>query len=136
MGLKFLLEESNRPEPTLHEELGALGDDDLMEFMNLTTRQTGIDGIVFVSTELGRHGPRVKYFVKPGRDQPSYSISIEEKPRLLSNSLPERVMKRTASSVVDWVRLNKDTLLDFWRNGESWTDDEVTAFKAALKKIS
>ena len=123
-------------EATLDEEIRLLGDDDLMDFRNLTTRQTGIDGIVFVSTELGRHGPRVKYFVKPGRDQPSYSISIEEKPRLLSNSLPERVMNLTASSVMDWVRLNKDSLLDFWRNGESWSDDEVTAFKAALKRIS
>ena len=49
---------------TLQREIQSLGEDDLMEFMNLTSEQTGIDGIVFVSTAMGPHGPRVKYFVK------------------------------------------------------------------------
>ena len=39
-----------------------LGDDDLMDFMNLTSLRTGVSGIVFISTAMGPHGARVKYF--------------------------------------------------------------------------
>ena len=47
-------------EVTLQDEIRSLGDDDGLEFMNLTSQQTGIDGILFVSTAMGPHGPRVK----------------------------------------------------------------------------
>lgn len=53
----------------------------VFEMANLTEAQTGVPGIVYVSTEEGGHGPRVKYSVRAGRSQPSYSISIAERPR-------------------------------------------------------
>jgi hypothetical protein len=66
------VEERKRSEPTLGEELAAFGDDDVVEMTNLQEKDTGIPGVVFISTSMGSHGPRVKYFLKTGRHQPSY----------------------------------------------------------------
>lgn len=116
----------------LAEELAA---EELVEMANLTTAQTGVSGTIFISTLMGGHGPRVKYFVQPGRNQPSFSVLIAEPPRIIANSLPERVLRQRAPDVIRWVTLNKDALLDFWNNGDAWTDPQVTAFKQALKRI-
>jgi hypothetical protein len=135
MTAKQALETRDR-EPTFQEELAVLGDDDLFDMANLTSKQTGIDGIVFISTAVGAHGPRVKYFVKTGRGQPSFSISIAEAPQVLASSLPPRVTNQVAPKVSEWVRLNREALLSFWNDGQYWTVDEVRAFLAGLKKLS
>jgi len=123
MAAKQALEETRDREPTFQEELAVLGDDDLFDTANLTSKETGIEGIVFISTAVGAHGPRVKYFVKTGKGQPSFSISIAEAPQV-------------APKVSEWVRLNRVALLSFWSDGQYWTVDEVSAFLAALKKLS
>ena len=122
-------------ELTLGQELAAFGDDDVVEMTNLQEDVTGIAGIIFISTAMGAHGPRVKYFVKAGRSQPSFSVSISDKPRILANSLPERDLSRASASVIEWVRINKDTLLSFWNEGDSYTIHEVVALVNSLKKI-
>jgi hypothetical protein len=83
-------------EPTYAEEISSLGDDDLFDMVNLTKEDTGIDGVIYVSTAVGAHGPRVKYYLKTRKDQPSFSVSISDQPRVLASSLPDRVMKRVA----------------------------------------
>lgn len=113
-----------------------LREDGVFEMANLTEAQTGVPGIVYVSTEEGGHGPRVKYFVRAGRSQPSYSVSISETPVLLVNSLEQRVVSRTLPLVTEFVRRNRQALLDFWTVGDSWTDPEVSAFKAALQPVA
>jgi hypothetical protein len=135
MRVKTISEESNSPEPTLHEELAALGEDDSMDFMNLTAEDTGIEGIVFISTVLGRHGPRVTYFLKTGRNQPSFSVSIASDPRVLASSLPRPIVAEAAPSVIRWVKLNRGALMNFWQNGTDWTRQEVEEFARALKKL-
>lgn len=129
------LDDLLQPEPTIEQEIAGLGDDDLMDFMNLSTRTTGLDGIVFVSTAMGGHGPRVKYFEKAGKTNPSFSVSISDTPLVLANSLPQPVLRRMAASVIEFVRLNKDDLLAFWQAGDSWTEEETDAFKARLKPV-
>ncbi len=42
MCAKQLLKDSGPREPTLQEEIATLGDDDLMDFMNLTSLLTGV----------------------------------------------------------------------------------------------
>lgn len=64
-----------RAEPTLDEELFALGDE-VAEMTNLREGDTGVAGVIFISTMMGSHDPRVKYFLKAGRGQPSFSVSI------------------------------------------------------------
>ncbi len=124
------------PEPTLQQEIGSLGDDDLMEFMNLTVDETGVEGTIFVSTSMGGHGPRVKYFEKRGDGQPSFSVSISSEPEVLSNSLPQRVCNRMAPLVIAWVAQNHVGLSEFWGVGTSWTLAELNAFKDTLLRLN
>src|SRR5690349_13673331 len=116
------------PDTPLAEELAA---EELAEMANLTTAQTGVLGTIFISTAMGSQGPRVKYFVQPGRNQPSFSVLIADPPYIAANSLPDRILRQRAPDVIRWVALNKDALLDFWNNGDAWTDPQVTAFKQA-----
>jgi len=120
------------PDTPLGDELAT---EDLVEMANLTAAQTGVPGTIFISTAMGSHGPRVKYFVQPGGFQPSFSVLIADPPRIVANSLPDRVLRQRSPEVARWVTLNKDALLDFWNNGDSWTDPQVTVFKQALKRI-
>jgi hypothetical protein len=84
---------------------------------------------------MGNDGPRAKHVVRPGRNQPSISVLIADPPRDVANSLLDRVLRQTAPDVVRRVVLNKNALLDFWNNGDTWTDPQVTAFKQTLKRI-
>ena len=73
----------------LAEELAG---DDVVEMANLTTAQTGVPGTIFISTAMGGLGPRVKYFLQPGRSQPSFSVALADNPSVVANSLPLRVV--------------------------------------------
>jgi hypothetical protein len=135
MCAKQLLKDSGPREPTLQEEIATLGDDDLMDFMNLTSLRTGVSGIVFISTAMGPHGPRVKYFVKTGKGQPSFSVSIGAESRVVASSLPDRVTAQMAPAVIAWVKLNHVELTKFWTEGDTWTDEEVDSFRDRLKPL-
>ena len=116
----------------LTEELAREG---LVEMANQTSAQTGITGTIFISTAMGAHGPRVKYFVQPGRTQPSFSVSIGDIPVVVANSLPLRTVRQTSPRVVEWVSRNKDALLDFWHHGDTWTQPEVNDFIQKLQRV-
>ena len=120
------------PDSLLSDELA---DSDDIDMANLTSAQTGVAGTIFVSTAMGAHGPRVKYFERPGRTQPSFSVSISDPPAVVANSLPGRVVRQTAPQVIAWVSLNKDALLDFWQNGDTWTQPEVDNFIQRLRRV-
>jgi len=120
---------------TVQREIQSLGEDDLMDFMNLTSLRTGVSGIVFVSTAMGPHGPRVKYFVKAGKGQPSFSVSIAAEPKVVASSLPDRVVDDMAPAVIAWIKLNHAELIEFWNGGDTWTVDEVDAFRDRLKPL-
>ena len=122
-------------EPTLDEELRALGEDDLVEMAYLPPDWTGVLAHIFISTALGQHGPRVKFYLKKGRHQPSASISIGPNPRVLASSLDERDLNRLAPQVVAWVALNHEALTTFWFEGEDLDIADVADFGRSLKKI-
>lgn len=122
-------------EPTLDEEISALEEDDIFEMANLSEHQTGIPGVVFISTAMGSHGPRVKYYARTGPGQSSFSVAVASEPRVLANSMDERDLARMAPTVLKWVELNHEALSRFWWEGKFWLDEEITAFKAALVKV-
>ena len=117
---------------SLVEELAS---EDLVEMANLTSAQTGVPGTIFISTAMGAHGPRVKYFVRPGRTQPSFSVSIADAPAVVANSLPARTLHQLSPQVIAWVSRNKDDLLDFWHHGDTWTQPEVNDFIQRLQRV-
>ena len=112
-------------DPTLADELAA---EEVVEMANLTSAQTGVPGTIFISTAMGQHGPRAKYFQHPGRSQPSFSVSIADPPTIVANSLPARTLRQMAPQVIAWVTLNRDALLDFWSHGDTWMQPEVNDF--------
>ena len=109
--------------------------DETFEIANLSEARTGIPGVVYISTRQAGHGPQVKYYEKPGHDQPSCSVSVEAAPRIVASSLPDRVTTRISGPVIEWVKLNRAALVEFWERGTYWMDEEVTAFKSSLKKL-
>ena len=133
MSQKHVLEEIRHHEPTIREEVDSLGDG-LMDIVNLTSEETGVEGIIFVSTRMASHGPRVKYLQKAGEDQPSFSVSIADDPRVLATSLPERIVARVAPRVVEWVVLNKAALRQIW-DGSALPSREFIALVQGLKKL-
>jgi len=113
-----------------------LVDEDLVEMANLPEEDTGISGTIFVSTRMGRRGPRVKHFDgRAGEAQPSCSVTIADPPRVVANSLPDHVVRQRAPLVSAWVALNRDALLQFWNEGASWTRAEVSRFLDGLKRL-
>jgi hypothetical protein len=119
-------------DPPLAEELSC---EDVVEMANLTTAQTGVTGTILISTAMGAHGPRVKYFLQPGRTQPSFSVSIADAPAVVANSLSARAVRQMSPQVIDWVSHNRDALLDFWHHGATWTQPEVNAFMQRLQRL-
>ena len=103
-------------------------DQGLFEMANLEPEKTGVDGFVYVSTAVARHGPRVKYFRKLGKGQPSLSVSIADAPEILVSSLSQAETDRYAPQVIDFVLHNRERLLDFWAHGTEWPSDQVHAF--------
>lgn len=102
---------------------------------NLDKSQTGIDGVICISTMMTGHAPRVKYFVRPGRAQSSFSVTIADQPRVVANSLSPRVVNQMSALVVQWVTLNKDVLLDFSYHGDTWTASQLIEFLQNFRKI-
>lgn len=122
-------------EPTLDEELRALGEGNLVEMVNLPPDWTGVMATVFISTALGRHGPRIKLYLKPGRHQPSASISIGPNPRILASSLDQRDLARISPKALEWVSVNHEALTTFWFEGEVWNLADVADFGRTLTKV-
>ncbi len=112
-----------------------LAAEDVVEMANLTSAQTGIGGTIFISTAMGAHGPCMKYFLQPGRTQPSFSVSIADPPTVVANSLPARTVRQMAPQVIAWVALNNDALVDFWNHGDTWTQPEVSDFIPRLRRV-
>jgi hypothetical protein len=131
--LSFLMKSPAVPADTLLEE--ELACEDTVEMANLTSAQTGILGTIFISTAMGAHGPRVKYFERPGRTQPSFSVSVTDAPAVVANSLPARTVRQMSPQVIEWVVRNKDALLDFWNHGDTWAQPEVNAFMQKLQRV-
>jgi hypothetical protein len=117
---------------SLAEELSS---EEVVEMANLTSAQTGVPGTIFISTAMGAHGPRVKYFIQPGRTQPSFTVSIADPPVVVANSLPARALRQMVPQVIAWVALNRDALLDFWQRGDTWTQPEVNDFIQKLRRL-
>jgi hypothetical protein len=135
MGINQTIRDRAPLDPSVQAEIAALGDDAVFDMTNLPSSRTGIRGILFISTAMGSHGPRVKYFEKTGKDQPSFSISISDDPQIVANSLPPRIADQMAPSVMAWAKLNREALLSFWNDGAYWDVDEVRAFVDGLKKV-
>jgi hypothetical protein len=138
MASEHVIDDTRPAELSLDEEMAFFGEDDVFDRANLFPEDTGIEGVIFISTNVPRlpHGPRVKYFEKTGKGQRSFSVSIAAQPQLVASSLPDKVVRHMVPQVEDWVRLNREALLRFWSDGAYWSKREVTDFLDGLAKRS
>ena len=113
-----------------------LAEDTLLEMANLDEEDTHVPGTIFISTALGSHGPRVKWYPgSPGRTLPCLILSIGPEPRVRDDFLPSPVSRPAIPAVTEWVRLNHVALLEFWNAGETWNRRRVAAFLEALRPL-
>ena len=126
-----------RPEHQQRTPPDDFAEDILIEMANLDERDTNIPGTIFVSTALGAHGARVKWYPeKAGRSLPCLIVSIGPDPKLRDDFLPQAASRIALPRVTEWVRLNHVALLDFWNNGASWNRREVSGFLDALQPVT
>jgi len=106
----------------------------LFEMANLSPSRTGIErGYIYISTKQGNDSCRIKYF-----------SNLKDQSRVMIVSIPHfKVSEDTAScskkikkQVLQFAKINSKKLLDFWNQGNSWTDDEVREFQDNLKLSS
>lgn len=114
-----------------------LAEDVLVEMANLTERDTNVPGTIFVSTALGSHGPRVKWYPgPPGRQLPCVIVSIGQEPAIRDDFVGTPTSRSVTPLVLRWVGQNHEALLRFWREGETWDRHAVSGFLDDLRPIS
>ncbi|NNM74999.1 hypothetical protein [Enterovirga aerilata] len=70
------------------------GEDVLVEMANLDEEDTHVPGTIFISTRLGSHGPRVKWYPgTPGRAEPCLVMSIGPDPKVRDDFLPSHISR-------------------------------------------
>ena len=106
----------------------------MVEMSNLGPEDTGLDrGFIRVSTQEGNHGPRVKYYRKPGKDQPYAGIEISVNPKIFYDDL--KMTRKEREQAIEFVRLNHKKLGLFWKKGTNWSRKETNEFFDSLVKI-
>jgi hypothetical protein len=130
-----LPEMSLRDAPTLRDETAALDEDAVFDIANLTEAQTGVRGVITITTEVGRYGPKVRYATQLRPRGPGLAVSIGPDPRVLFGDMEEADRASIANEVIRWVALNRQALIRFWEDGAYWMMDEVETFVAALRKV-
>jgi hypothetical protein len=117
---------------TLDEELAR---EDDVHMSNLFEEDTGVPGVIFISTAMASHGPRVKFSFRAGRHQPSFSVALSDPPRVVANSLPQRDLNRAAPLVLEWAALNREALVRYWNEGDGYSRQETNTFVESLGRV-
>lgn len=105
------------------------GDPVLVEMANLRERETGVSGIIYISTSQGSHGPRVKYYPGGVRGGPMISVTVTENPKLkVVSKMKRSEAVQYTKKISQWITINRDALLDFWQNGVDYDRDAMNAF--------
>lgn len=84
--------------------------DEFQEMSNIFPRTSGLPFIVWLSHKSGREGhwARVKVVI----DNNNYSVTISDNPEWINK--PKNVSEKKLNEVIEWIKLNKQTLLDHW----------------------
>lgn len=81
------------------------------EFMmsNLHQEDTGIDAVIYVTHKWPKYNP---FVIAWNSKNNKVSLSIEDEPKVLEpDKQPDDI-----SDVIEWIRINKDVLLDYWND--------------------
>ena len=121
-----------QPAPVAEDAVG----DENVEMANLRQEQTGVPGVIFISTRMGAHGPRVKWYEdRPLRGAPSFSVDLSDPPMVVASDVDIRLQRQVAPKVATWVGLNREALREFWERGAELFEDERAALFARLRRL-
>lgn len=82
----------------------------IAHMVNLHQEDTGIDTVIWVSHKCLNYKPFIMALTSTGK----VLISIEDGPTVLQ---PDKLSDgEDILDVIQWIRLNKDVLLDYWSN--------------------
>ena len=117
--------------------MAANRNDDLFEMVNLEPDQTGVPATITIMTHHGEHEPHLRcYDGRPGETVAYLAVSIEAEPRVVvSQGVPEDLIVRAAGELIAWVKLNREKLQRFWRDGASWYERELETFVFSLARL-
>ncbi len=109
----------------------------LVDMANLAEEDTGVAGIIYISSARGGHGARVKWYPRAPQSKTDacLSVTVEPRPVVFNHHLPRHVADAAADPARRWVALNAHALLDYWEHGYSWTRQQVNAFIDGLTKL-
>jgi hypothetical protein len=104
-----------------------LSEENLFEMSNLREKDTGIPYLIWVSAKNANHGARIK--VQWGDTiQQSISVSIhKDNPTVVAGN-EDKLKKEVIESVKNWIKLNYETLMKYWKM-EIGTVDMVNGLK-------
>lgn len=104
------------------------------EMANLRSDKTGLSMVIYASPRDGlQHGPRIKVFDKYGdsalNTTPQVPITVSDSPQVEGKF--DNIKDKDVSKVKQWIKLNKQLLIDFYNHKISKTE-----FEKSIKKIS
>lgn len=92
-------------------------DDMLFEMANIYPEDTGLNCIVWAqSATPTNHGNHNLPCIKIEYKNNWIPISIEDEPRILANGGDVNIDSNTFKKTVEWIRLNKEILLQYYSN--------------------
>lgn len=106
--------------------------DTFFEMANVRPDETGLPMVIWIypKTDREQHGPRIKvskhYGDKVSKDL--FTITISDTPRKIGDS--GEIKNKDVNTLINFVKINKDILLDLWY-------DKISSTKAVLglKKV-
>ena len=93
--------------------------EDLFPFAILVQEITGLPIVIWISSNMGSRGPRIKAqnsYSKKVVSDGLFVVTIEDEPRVVGD--PSVVKKKDVELVREFVRINKGVLLDYWNERE------------------
>jgi hypothetical protein len=106
--------------------------ENLFEKANYSSKKTGLPMIIWVSSERGSHGARIKVannYNPRVMIEDTFSVSVSENPKVLTGEQRD-ISNNDLQKVFSWIKLNLEPLLKYW-NAELTTDE----FGELLKKL-
>lgn len=110
--------------------------DEMVGVMNLWPEDTGVPGIIFISTQIAAYGPRIKWWPRnPSKEGPCLVVVLEDPPRAINLGLLAPDARQGERDAVEWARLNREALLEYWKDGALWGRQRFEAFLDGLQKL-
>jgi len=97
---------------------------ELMEMANVATKRTGLNQVIWISSKMGSHGPRIKVSNNNSKFDLSdnFSVSISDNPEVISGEV--KIKNSDLKKIKEWIKLNRNVLMKLW---EGQYDDHTDA---------